>query len=385
MTNIKVVIGSNFGDEGKGQMTDYFCNQATSNKENCLVVMSNGGSQRSHTVTTPDGLRHAFSHFGSGTFVGADTYYPKQFIVNPMNFRKEYEELESLGYKPLIHMHPDCILTTPFDMIINQIVEESRGDNRHGSCGMGIWETIVRDGMRVGGLRDLVFNKAIDYLYDIRDNYLPNRLKNLGVKNINKEWENIIKSEGLILNYLSDVYFMTAQVGDFTKDTILKSYDNIVFENGQGLLLDQNIQGYGEHTTPSNTGLKNPLEIINSVFKEDEYNLEVCYVTRSYMTRHGAGRFDTECKKEDINPDMVDLTNVPNPHQGSLRYGKLDLNELVDRIKNDSRNIKTYISLAVTHMNEYQIDISSIILNFNNIYLSDGLNRNNIYSAMIKK
>lgn len=385
MTNIKIVIGANFGDEGKGLMTDYFCNEAFSRKENCLVVCSNGGSQRGHTVTTPDGLRHVFSHLGSGTFVGADTYFPKQFIINPMTFRKEYEELKTLGYKPIIHMNPECMFTTPFDMIINQIAEESRGDNRHGSCGMGIWETIVRAGMRVRDFYHMPVNKQIDYLHDIRDNYLPNRLNDLGIEDITNEWIEIINSETLILNYVSDFNWMIMQFEKFTEDIILKSYDNIIFENGQGLLLDQNIEGYGEHTTPSNTGIKNPIRIIDSVFNKDEYNLEICYVTRSYMTRHGVGRFDTECKKEDINYNIVDLTNVPNPHQGSLRYGKLDLNNLVKRIKDDSNEVDGHILLAVTHLNEYQIDISSISSNFNRVYLSDGLNRNNIISKHISK
>lgn len=380
MTNIKVVIGANFGDEGKGLMTDYFCNEAFLRNENCLVVCSNGGSQRGHTVTTPDGLRHVFRHFGSGTLVRAHTYLPKDFILNPIIFKQEYEEfLFTYGFRPIIFINPKCMITTPFDMIINQIVEESRGKGRHGSCGMGIWETIVRDGLRVEEFFNLHTNKKFEYLYDIRDNYLNNRLKELGVNQISKEWSDIIYSDGLISNYISDFEFMMNTIyACFSNNSILKQYKNIVFENGQGLLLDQNIEGYGEHTTPSNTGIKNPIKIINSVFNKNEYNLEICYVTRSYMTRHGAGRFDTECKKEDINPNMVDLTNIPNPHQGSLRYGKIDLNELVNRIKNDSKSIKAYISLAVTHMNEHQIDISSITSKFNRIYISDGLNRNNI-------
>ena len=61
MKDIKIVIGANFGDEGKGLMVDYF-----SQKPNSIVVCSNGGAQRGHTVTTPNGIRHIFHHFGSG-------------------------------------------------------------------------------------------------------------------------------------------------------------------------------------------------------------------------------------------------------------------------------------------------------------------------------
>lgn len=47
--DIKIVIGANFGDEGKGLMTDYFVNQVDFNKK-ALVICSNGGAQRGHTV-----------------------------------------------------------------------------------------------------------------------------------------------------------------------------------------------------------------------------------------------------------------------------------------------------------------------------------------------
>ena len=145
MTDIKVVVGANFGDEGKGLMTDYFCHNATSKNKTCIVVMSNGGAQRGHTVNLLDGKKHVFNHFGSGTFVGADTYCPSEFILNPMQFVKELEDLQQLLVRmPIVYVETLCRWSTPYDMIINQIVEAARGDKKHGSCGMGIWETVYR-------------------------------------------------------------------------------------------------------------------------------------------------------------------------------------------------------------------------------------------------
>ena len=89
MPNVKVVIGSNFGDEGKGLMTDYFCAEASKRNESCIVALCNGGAQRGHTVVTPDGIRHVFHHFGSGTFARATTYFGEEYILNPLAFRKE--------------------------------------------------------------------------------------------------------------------------------------------------------------------------------------------------------------------------------------------------------------------------------------------------------
>lgn len=368
-------------------MTDYFCNQAKSHKENCLVVCSNGGSQRGHTVSTPEGIRHVFHHFGSGSLVGADTYLSKDYILNPIIFREEWFELNKIGVVPKVFVNRECIFTTPFDMIINQIVEESRGDKRHGSCGMGIWETIVRNEKTrhvISQYSTLTADKINVFLRSIRENYLLDRLKQYDINEIPEEWKDIISSDILIENYIADFMFMISHI-TFSDDFILKNYMNIVFENGQGLLLDQNIKGYGEHTTPSNTGLKNPKKIIESVFGENA-NVEVCYVTRTYLTRHGAGRFDTECSVEEINQDIIDYTNIYNPHQGSIRYGKINIGELIQRIYDDfgdSYKENYRLSLATTHLNETHGKYAAVnmILKFSKFkyfYESDGMTRESI-------
>ena len=64
--DIRVVIGANFGDEGKGLMTDYFCSHFPKN-EKVLNVRFNGTCQAGHTVVKGK-KRHVFSHFGSGSF-----------------------------------------------------------------------------------------------------------------------------------------------------------------------------------------------------------------------------------------------------------------------------------------------------------------------------
>lgn len=367
MPNVKVVIGANFGDEGKGLMTDYFCAEAINKKESCIVALCNGGAQRGHTVVTPNGIRHVFHHFGSGTLVGADTYLSEKYILNPMTFRKEYEELEAMGFSPKVYAHPMCMWSTPYDMIANQIIEDSRGDKRHGSCGMGIWETILRYNRveRKWSLRE--FNEATTawkrlWLKSLRTGYVNNRLFD-----VPKEWADVLYSDYLIQNFINDVEFMCNHI-TWTNAKILQSYGTVVFENGQGLLLDQNQIKYGDNTTPSNTGIKNPHEIISKYLPNA--NVEVCYVTRTYMTRHGAGNFESECNKAEINSLMEDKTNVPNPYQGSIRYGLLDTSELTERIKADINSIggNSYeVSLAVTHINEFE---NKELLNLNVKYLS---------------
>lgn len=375
-TKIKVVIGQNFGDEGKGQVTDYFAHESYLNKENCIVVLSNGGSQRGHTVTAPLGQRHVFHHFGSGTFELAHTYIPECFIINPMNFVMEYKELIKNKVTPYVFINPNCKVTTPYDMIANQIIEESRGDNRHGSCGIGIWETILRNGITFGEMARKNDSEKAQYLHFIRDGYFTNRISNKGIKPDNK-WNKIIYSDGLIEHYIKDLNMMCSIIS-YASNDILKNYKNIIFENGQGLLLDQNISGYGKNTTPSNTGLQNPAKIIKEMHDVD---VEVCYVTRTYMTRHGIGRFDTECNLNIISSKVSnDFTNHTNEFQGSLRFGILDWISAEKRAVKDFEkfgNPNWKISFFFTHVNECQLPVSYNPNNFRT-YVSDGPTRINV-------
>jgi adenylosuccinate synthase len=395
MTDIKVVIGANFGDEGKGLMTDYFCHKALAKQENCVVVLSNGGAQRGHTVTAPDGTQHVFHHFGSGTFAGADTYCISDYILNPMTFVKEWFDLRQLGYDLNnfnFYIEEGCRWSTPYDMIINQIIEAAREDKKHGSCGMGIWETIVRYEKQQQGYSLFHFNMLpkeakVNYLKSIRDGYMIERLKELGVASIPLEWYSIVYSDMMIEHFINDVHFMICHTRS-AKSINLSEYKNIVFENGQGLLLDKDNTFYGDNTTPTSTGWNNVARTINRNFdNSDEINMEVCYVTRTYMTRHGVGRFETECDKALINADMFDETNVTNAFQDNLRYGELIIPNLVARTSTDFEqaklhtlfNVNMTASVAVTHTNEYEIDYSRIRDKLiNNVYTSNSRTRDSV-------
>lgn len=354
MPNVKVVIGSNFGDEGKGLMTDYFCAEASKRNESCIVALCNGGAQRGHTVVTPDGIRHVFHHFGSGTFTRAATYFGEEYILNPLAFRKEYEELKALGYPPRVYSHWNCRWSTPYDMITNQILEDSRGKNRYGSCGMGIWETVLRYRNTTNPSFQQFYNMTKDeqvaLLKRIRDEYTSKRLLKASPE-VLQQWEDILTSDNLIYNFIDDVQFLHSHVV-FDYSRVLQQYDNVVFENGQGLLLDQRHVQYYDNTTPSNTGITNPHIIIEKYLSNAD--VEVCYVTRTYMTKHGAGDFECECDKSEINAHIEDKTNITNPYQGTIRYGRLDVDELVERIKEDIGSINYNVSLAVTHINEFK-------------------------------
>ena len=138
MSTVDVVIGAGYGDEGKGLMTDYLASKGKS-----TVVRFNGGAQASHTVVR--GIRHAFSHFGAGALAGADTFLSKFFVVNPFLFKKEREVLHEKGVQlTTVAIDKECLVTTPYDIITNQLLEHVRDHQSHGSCGVGFGATIDR-------------------------------------------------------------------------------------------------------------------------------------------------------------------------------------------------------------------------------------------------
>lgn len=149
------------------------------------------------------------------------------------------------------------------------------------------------------------------------------------------DFERMVKSS-ILINRL--------EVNDFAKN-----YDQVIFENGQGLMLDRDYAADKRHSTPSNTGLNAVDKLI------DHYNFEVniieaYYVTRTYITKHGNGPFPEENSLIYFN----DYTNVPNEWQGSLRFGNLNSSELIQRINRDIKNCTKRVNhtLFITHNNE---------------------------------
>lgn len=329
-TSAKVVIGANYGDEGKGLMTDYFAAQG----HNSLVVRFNGGCQASHTVTTPDGQRHAFSHFGAGTFAGARTYLSRHYAVNPVLYLKERAKLLPIaGVLSTLYVDERAPVTTYFDMLLNQLVEDFRGAKRHGSCGMGFGETIGRQEGKIFALvaKDLVDAQVLrQKLVQIRDVHLPARCRELGLPDFGQH--HALCTTDVLVNAFVDAaqeFLAYATLVPSAAELIARA-DNVVFEGAQGLLLDQH-RGAFPYVTRSNTGLRNAIDVAQEAGLA---SLGVAYVTRAYLTRHGAGPLANELPGQPY-PGIVDLTNQPNTYQGSLRFAYLDHDQLAQAIQTD--------------------------------------------------
>lgn len=346
MTIGRFIIGANYGDEGKGTVTAYYAKHATGK---VLNVLTNGGPQRGHTVVTDKGT-YTFKHFGSGTCYGAHNYFAQDFIVNPMQFMKEIKELHK-DFIVKAYMNSSCRWTTPYDMMANQIIERNRRKRHeeHGTCGMGIWETMKRTvnclNINLDAFANLTTDLQKNYLTNIKTYY---ELKYFATNeySMTEEELSIWNSRGLMKHFIEDckdMMHLVTVVGSMPKD-----YDEYLFENGQGLLLD-GCSADDIHTTPSCTGVDSFFEDMSFI---DQLNIH--YVTRPYLTRHGAGPFGDVKRNTIASSIQDDLMNHYNEFQGDFRYGTLDISKLKERVDKDSSIVKTpkNVILEITHCDE---------------------------------
>lgn len=324
-----IVIGANFGDEGKGLVTDFLAHK---NGIDGIVVRHNGGAQAGHTVTDPSGRRHVFKHFSSGSFSGAKTFLSRYFVCNPILFFQEKHNLEALGLNPSVYVDPECIISTPYDMMINQIAEETRGKARHGSCGVGFGETIERNVYPEYRITvEDCYNKTAlrEKLLDIRCKWVFLRGQSLGFSQLDALWIERLSSDDILDWYLDLVEKFLDSVR-LTGTNIIRSSSSVIFEGAQGLLLDQDY-GWFPHVTRSNTGIKNALALCEESGIDQ---IDITYITRAYLTRHGAGPLSAELPEKPYE-GIQDETNIHNKYQGSLRFAYLDFNMLENAIRND--------------------------------------------------
>ena len=322
----RAVIGANFGDEGKGLVTDYLCGTGGE-----VVVRFNGGAQAGHTVSTPEGLRHVFGHFGSGTLYGVPTFLSQFFICNPIIFFREREHLNSLGVTAQVFAHPDCLVSTFADMIINQRKEIKRGNKAHGSCGVGIHETIQRSAVsELKITMSDLWNHAAS---------LPAKIAEICERYAKFRTGSAIDEPRMTEAFLK----ACADFAHAVHPAGIGQCKDPVFEGAQGLLLDQDRTEYHPHVTHSNTGMKNVRTLCAQAGISD---VEPYYVSRTYLTRHGAGPLPGE------NPSLSyhDDTNIAHPFQGSIRFAPLD-GGLRDRCAVDAGG---EYKLVLTHCDQFE-------------------------------
>ena len=319
------VVGPFFGDEGKGQTVHNYCKRLSGGT---VVIRFSGGPQSGHTVRYK-GTTHIFSNFGSGTLLDLPTYWSHHCVIDPVAAICEREDLKKLGHEPFVIYNPNCEVLLPYDKI-SQVTDSI--NLMHGTVGTGYKKCLDRvkagfhltilDCMNLHVLKYKVGSMLVNY------------------------YGNLTTDDGVTVNidqWCYDVYdyFHSVAVWSYAG---LGSYDNLVFEGSQGILLDQTY-GIMPYCTPSNTTCRNIVDIIGSA------NVIPIYPVRPYITRHGSGPIPSPNQSIDV----VDTTNVYNDFQKSLHAVEFDIELLKHSIMINESSYLTLDSgiIAVNHMDEF--------------------------------
>ena len=348
------VIGKNFGDEGKG----FTCGCLASSLKNALIIKHNGGGQAGHTVEDPEGKWRFIHHqIGAGAEYHVPTLFADSFMPDLFQLGKEVKEFTELfGFQSILYSEKNARVTTIDDVLLNMGAEFARGKNRHGSCGMGIEECVQRNaaGYEIT-LEDIATMSNPDLLHrlkHIRKEYTGKRAEILRIQapesskdkkqsnlmnlstastssnpsnsttfsNFSNPYYEMLNNETVLENFVEEVKQNVKLLTLVDADRKwLEGFQHLIFETGQGLLLDQDYEAYAPHLTSSKTGIHNP-----AIFLEKRgLSLdEAIYVTRPYVTRHGNGPLPCEVDRSELPGVGEDLTNQPNEWQGTLRYAK---------------------------------------------------------------
>lgn len=297
-----IVADLGYGDAGKGTIVDWLCSRNPVR----AVVRYNGGGQAGHNVVTPDGRHHTFAQFGAGTFWGVPTFLSRFMMVDPLRLASEANHLRWMSVPDpmsLLTVDPEALVTTPFHKRVNQHRERSRGEHRHGSCGMGVGETAS------------YALENPDFAIRVADCGNPWVVRRLLTRL--RDWASAEIGRPIKLPTVDDVTEVYRQFGATVRTGRLPSGGPLVFEGAQGVLLDE-WYGFHPYTTWATTTFTNAFELLGEAGLDDAKRLGV---VRTYMTRHGNGPFVTE----DPTLDLPERHNRTGEWQGPFRTGHLDL------------------------------------------------------------
>ncbi len=317
------VAGSGFGDEGKGVTVAACVKHFNAN----LVIRYTGGANAGHTVVAKQGT-HTFNQIGSGTFHGAKTYLAPQFRVSPHAFIMEALHLKQLGLDlhKQVTVHEDCLVTTPYHILISQIMAEK---HKRGTTGNGVGvtaryaEEFPDKALRVKDLlSDVTLKEKIEFLFEYTSSIIDQEVR-FNYDSIKSEFDRFIRY----------VY-----VDDGTRLYSLQHLPRaIIYEGSQGFGLDVK-HGTIPFVTSSDVTyslfdeLTNGLNYSNGIYK--------IQCSRIYTTRHGTGEFKTE---QQFLHRLPEHHNKVHEYQGVFRRGWLDLDLLISAVKTTN---PTHLSLG---------------------------------------
>ena len=282
-----IVLGAQWGDEGKGKMTDYLAEEAN------VVVRFQGGNNAGHTVVVGDN-EYKLHLIPSGIlYEDKLNVIGNGVVVDPKALFEEIDYLEGVGVKVTpekLIISDRAQLIMPYHKTLDILKEKARGKNDIGTTGKGIGpcytDKFERCGIRVCDLmHEDVFAEKLKENVEMKNEYITK----------------ILDGEALNFDEILKEYLEFAKkLKPFVQDTSVRVYNDIkadkvvLFEGAQGMLLDIDYGTY-PYVTSSNTtagGVSSgvgigPNMITNAVG-----------ITKAYTTRVGKGPFPTELLDE---------------------------------------------------------------------------------------
>ena len=280
MSERLVVIGSQWGDEGKGKITDYFACRAD------MVVRYQGGNNAGHTVVF-DGHKYSLQSIPSGIFnPKTKNVMANGMVINPQSVVDELEKLHSQGITDYqLYISDRAAVVMPYHSALDGAYEAIKGGSQIGTTKKGIGpaysDKYSRVGIRMGDL--------------LEPEYFAERLREaLEIKNME------LKMLGLATFEFEAVYeqymALAEKIGHMICDTsalinkALESDQKVLFEGAQGMMLciDHGTYPYVTSSTPSSASVPVGAGV------SPKWIDNVLGVAKAYCTRVGEGPFPTE-------------------------------------------------------------------------------------------
>ena len=277
-----VVIGTQWGDEGKGKIVDLLTERAAA------VVRFQGGHNAGHTLVI-DGEKTVLHLIPSGILRdGVQCLIGNGVVLAPAPLLDEIRELEAKGVpvRDRLRISPACPLILPYHVAMDEAREKSLGDQKIGTTGRGIGpayeDKAARRGVRLGDL--FYWQQFSSKLAEVMDYYNFLLVGYFDAKPV--DFQRTLDSTREVADELLP---MVDDVGPMLHD-LRAAGENILFEGAQGTLLDIDLGTY-PFVTSSNTTVGGAA--VGSGFGPRFLDY-ILGTTKAYATRVGSGPFPTE-------------------------------------------------------------------------------------------
>ncbi len=282
MSNNVVVLGTQWGDEGKGKIVDLLTERAK------YVVRYQGGHNAGHTLVI-DGEKTVLHLIPSGILrENVVSIIANGVVLSPEALMKEMTQLEDRGIpvRSRLLLSEACPLILPYHIALDNAREKARGEKAIGTTGRGIGpayeDKVARRGLRVGDLFDKkAFAQKLKEIIEYHNFQLVNYYKVEPV-DYQKTLDDIMAIADILTGMVVDV-----------SDLLYKATQNgelVMFEGAQGTLLDID-HGTYPYVTSSNTTAGG---VATGSGLGPRYVGYVLGIIKAYSTRVGAGPFPTE-------------------------------------------------------------------------------------------